>query len=99
VEKPIALPDAAAAAAELDQNRVDLVAVDVDEIEAADISLLLKDLARRGVPSLALGTPSRLAAIPRGTFSFLIAKPIEEAALVLAAVEAALREIEAPREG
>jgi PAS domain S-box-containing protein len=78
------LATAKAAIAELADNPVDLVALDVDEIADAEIESLRLELDRREIPCIAIGTSSRLAQIKAGAFSALIAKPIDRAAFLRA---------------
>jgi PAS domain S-box-containing protein len=89
VAGPIATADAAIA--ELSQNPADVVALDVDEIGDTEITRLLIDVAKRGIPCIAIGTSGRLAQIKAGAFSALVAKPIERESF-LRAVSASLND-------
>ncbi len=82
VAGPIATANAAIA--ELDERPADVVALDVDEIGDAEIARLLIDLAKRGIPGIAIGTSGRLAQIKAGAFAALVAKPIERESVVRA---------------
>jgi PAS domain S-box-containing protein len=68
---------AKAAIAELAAHPADLVALDVDEIADAEIDRLLVELEERRIPCIAIGSSGRLARIKAGSFSSLVAKPIE----------------------
>jgi CheY-like chemotaxis protein len=82
---------AQAAVAELSAHPADLVTVDVDEIADSEITRLLIDLAKWGIPCIAIGTSGRLAQIKAGAFSAIVAKPIERDSF-LRAVSASLND-------
>jgi len=69
---------------EADGQRVDLVALDVDAIDDAEIDRLMAGFEARHVPCIALGSPQRLAQIRAGEFEALVAKPIEPNAFLRA---------------
>lgn len=89
VSGPIAT--AHAAISELSAHPAEVVAVDVDEIADAEIARLLIDVAKRGIPCIAIGTSGRLAQIKAGAFTALVAKPIERDSF-LRAVSASLND-------